>query len=112
MPIALSTGLFCKRTMAPQVGWMSSTQAGPDGTFPKRLGVELSRRKASCTFDLTYVSHREQISGKLASGAHDKEGTRADVSAPHWSANDWPTPEGTKILPADQIKRLLWFLLL
>ncbi|GJY64014.1 hypothetical protein Tco_0465474 [Tanacetum coccineum] len=36
--------LFCKRTMAPQVGWMSSSQAGPDGPFPKRLGVELSRR--------------------------------------------------------------------
>ncbi|GKC84442.1 hypothetical protein Tco_1140159 [Tanacetum coccineum] len=29
--------------------------------------------------------------------AHDKEGTRADVSAPDWSA-----PEGTKILPANQ----------
>ncbi|GJW55334.1 hypothetical protein Tco_0099419, partial [Tanacetum coccineum] len=35
-------------------------------------------------------------------GAHDKEGTRADVSAPGWSANDWLAPEGTKILPADQ----------
>ncbi|GKB83649.1 hypothetical protein Tco_0950544, partial [Tanacetum coccineum] len=34
--------------------------------------------------------------------AHDKEGTRADVSAPDWSANDWSAPEGTKILPADQ----------
>ncbi|GKE85170.1 hypothetical protein Tco_1558912 [Tanacetum coccineum] len=34
--------------------------------------------------------------------AHDKEGTRADVSAPGWSANDWLAPEGTKILPADQ----------
>ncbi|GKD84948.1 hypothetical protein Tco_1356102, partial [Tanacetum coccineum] len=33
--------------------------------------------------------------------AHDKEGTRADVSAPGWSANDWLAPEGTKILPAD-----------
>ncbi|GKF92026.1 hypothetical protein Tco_0278745, partial [Tanacetum coccineum] len=37
-----------------------------------------------------------------APGAHDKEGTRADVSAPGWSANDWLAPEGTKILPADQ----------
>ncbi|GKC04195.1 THO complex subunit 1 [Tanacetum coccineum] len=36
--------LFCKRTMAPQVCWMSSGQAGPDGSFPKRLGVKLSRR--------------------------------------------------------------------
>ncbi|GJT54932.1 adenylate kinase [Tanacetum coccineum] len=36
------------------------------------------------------------------SGAHDKEGTRADVSAPGWSANDWLAPEGTKILLADQ----------
>ncbi|GKC73883.1 hypothetical protein Tco_1119766, partial [Tanacetum coccineum] len=34
--------------------------------------------------------------------AHDKEGTRADVSAPGWSANDWLAHEGTKILPADQ----------
>ncbi|GKB20530.1 hypothetical protein Tco_0854453 [Tanacetum coccineum] len=34
--------------------------------------------------------------------AHDKEGTRADVSAPDWSANDWSAPEGTKMLPADQ----------
>ncbi|GKF30619.1 hypothetical protein Tco_0100417, partial [Tanacetum coccineum] len=33
---------------------------------------------------------------------HDKEGTRADVSASHWSANDWLAPEETKILPADQ----------
>ncbi|GKG57826.1 hypothetical protein Tco_0587424, partial [Tanacetum coccineum] len=32
-----------------------------------------------------------------ATGAHDKEGTRADVSAPDWSAS-----EGTKMLPADQ----------
>ncbi|GJS08175.1 RNA-directed DNA polymerase, eukaryota, reverse transcriptase zinc-binding domain protein [Tanacetum coccineum] len=38
-----------------------------------------------------------------APGEHDKEGTRADVSAPHWSANDWLAPEETKILlPADQ----------
>ncbi|GJY45185.1 hypothetical protein Tco_0433398 [Tanacetum coccineum] len=35
-------------------------------------------------------------------GAHDKEGTRPDVSAPGWSANDWLAPEGTNILPADQ----------
>ncbi|GKB45192.1 heat shock cognate 70 kDa protein [Tanacetum coccineum] len=34
--------------------------------------------------------------------AHDKERTRADVSALSWSANDWSAPEGTKILPADQ----------
>ncbi|GKE44405.1 histidine kinase 3 [Tanacetum coccineum] len=34
--------------------------------------------------------------------AHDKKGTRADVSAPGWSANDWLAPEGTKILSADQ----------
>ncbi|GJT53552.1 RNA-directed DNA polymerase, eukaryota [Tanacetum coccineum] len=37
-----------------------------------------------------------------ALGEHDKEGTRADVSASHWSANDWLAPEETKILPADQ----------
>nr|GEW70760.1 hypothetical protein [Tanacetum cinerariifolium] len=36
--------LFSQRTMAPQVGWVSSGQAGPDGPFPKRLGVELSGR--------------------------------------------------------------------
>ncbi|GJV39524.1 hypothetical protein Tco_1417964 [Tanacetum coccineum] len=30
--------------MAPQVGWVSSGQARPDGPFPKRLGVELSGR--------------------------------------------------------------------
>ncbi|GJW04810.1 hypothetical protein Tco_1563666 [Tanacetum coccineum] len=36
------------------------------------------------------------------SWVHDKEGIRADVSAPAWSANYWLAPEGTKILPADQ----------
>ncbi|GKA63626.1 zinc finger, RING/FYVE/PHD-type containing protein [Tanacetum coccineum] len=36
--------LFSQRTMAPQVGWVSSGQARPDGPFPKRLGVELSGR--------------------------------------------------------------------
>ncbi|GKD37110.1 hypothetical protein Tco_1257317, partial [Tanacetum coccineum] len=34
--------------------------------------------------------------------AHDKEGTRADVSAPDWSANDWSASEETRMLPADQ----------
>ncbi|GKE25747.1 hypothetical protein Tco_1441131, partial [Tanacetum coccineum] len=42
-----------------------------------------------------------EVSGSLQR-AHDKEGTRADVSAPDWSANDWSAPEGTKMLPADQ----------
>ncbi|GJU95522.1 ALP1-like protein isoform X1 [Tanacetum coccineum] len=35
-------------------------------------------------------------------GAHDKEGTRADVSVSDWSANDWSASEGTRILYADQ----------
>ncbi|GKC03756.1 hypothetical protein Tco_0995366, partial [Tanacetum coccineum] len=34
--------------------------------------------------------------------AHDKEETRADVSAPDWSANDWSAPEETRMLHADQ----------
>ncbi|GKG46840.1 hypothetical protein Tco_0504037, partial [Tanacetum coccineum] len=34
--------------------------------------------------------------------AHDKEGARAKVSAPDLSANDWSTPEGTRMLPVDQ----------
>ncbi|GJT21302.1 hypothetical protein Tco_0891239, partial [Tanacetum coccineum] len=34
--------------------------------------------------------------------AHDKEGTRADVSALDWLTNDWLAPEGTRMLPADQ----------
>ncbi|GJU89947.1 hypothetical protein Tco_1302370, partial [Tanacetum coccineum] len=36
--------------------------------------------------------------------AHDKEGTRADVSALNWSTNDWSAPEGTKMLSAHQSK--------
>ncbi|PWA48592.1 Zinc finger, RING/FYVE/PHD-type [Artemisia annua] len=36
--------LISQRTMAPQVGWVSSGQADRDGPFPKRLGVELSGR--------------------------------------------------------------------
>ncbi|GKA71084.1 hypothetical protein Tco_0777223 [Tanacetum coccineum] len=39
---------------------------------------------------------------RLSSLAHDKEGTRADVSASDWSVNDWSAFEGTKMLPADQ----------
>ncbi|GKE70626.1 hypothetical protein Tco_1528698, partial [Tanacetum coccineum] len=38
----------------------------------------------------------------MCPGAHDKEGTRAEVSAPDLSANDWSTPEGTRMLPVDQ----------
>ncbi|GKD46689.1 hypothetical protein Tco_1271334, partial [Tanacetum coccineum] len=37
-----------------------------------------------------------------AARAHDKEGTRVDVSAPHWSPYDWSAPEVTRKLPADQ----------
>ncbi|GJT53531.1 hypothetical protein Tco_0988585 [Tanacetum coccineum] len=40
--------------------------------------------------------------GKMIIDTTDKEGIRADVSAPDWSANDWSAPEGTKMLPADQ----------
>ncbi|GJR80634.1 hypothetical protein Tco_0151419 [Tanacetum coccineum] len=39
---------------------------------------------------------------KCASLAHDKEKTRANVSASDWSVNDWSAFEGTKMLPADQ----------
>ncbi|GJX25001.1 retrotransposon protein, putative, ty1-copia subclass [Tanacetum coccineum] len=34
--------------------------------------------------------------------AHDKKGTRANVSAPDWFANDWSASEGTKMLLANQ----------
>ncbi|GKE03896.1 hypothetical protein Tco_1395914 [Tanacetum coccineum] len=36
---------------------------------------------------------------EVASGAHDKKRTRADVLDPDWSANDWSALERTKILP-------------
>ncbi|GKC17861.1 hypothetical protein Tco_1014643 [Tanacetum coccineum] len=44
-----------------------------------------------------------------ALGAHDKGGTRGDVSAPGWSANDWLAPEETKILSAQKLTHQLMF---
>ncbi|GJX06396.1 hypothetical protein Tco_0194328 [Tanacetum coccineum] len=44
----------------------------------------------------------QDVDVDVLEGAHDKEGTRVDVSAFNWSANDWLAPEGTRILPADQ----------
>ncbi|GJT84355.1 hypothetical protein Tco_1058697 [Tanacetum coccineum] len=49
-------------------------------------------------------SVREEEEEAIANddGAHDKEGTGADVSALDWLTNDWLAPEGTGMLPADQ----------
>ncbi|GJX46421.1 RNA-directed DNA polymerase, eukaryota, nucleotide-binding alpha-beta plait domain protein [Tanacetum coccineum] len=54
--------------------------------------------------DDTHVDARfsEKKSENAAVQAHDKEGTKADVSATDWSANDWSAPKRTKMLPTDQ----------
>ncbi|GJX07906.1 hypothetical protein Tco_0195838 [Tanacetum coccineum] len=46
--------------------------------------------------------HFKLIPFSIQPEAHDKEETRADVSASGWSANDWLVSERTKILSADQ----------
>ncbi|GJS54054.1 probable sucrose-phosphate synthase [Tanacetum coccineum] len=57
----------------------------------------------SPTIAVCYVGSRgSQGFSNMRLEAHDKEGTRADVSALDWSANDWLAPEGTKMLSTDQ----------
>ncbi|GJU28688.1 hypothetical protein Tco_1167309 [Tanacetum coccineum] len=63
-----------------------------------------------CSFPRVLVGYRDRILSIVKRHAnhirfhwaHDKEGTRADVSAPDWSANDWSASEETRMLPADQ----------
>ncbi|GKF05588.1 hypothetical protein Tco_0036256 [Tanacetum coccineum] len=67
-------------------------EASSGSEISESVVSDFGRRRTSC---------RHCKSGS-DTWAHDKEGTRADVSAPGWSANDWLAPEETKILSADQ----------